>query len=257
MKNNFSLRRRRRGLTLLELVMVVSILAILTALVVPGMTDQQETTRSTVAKTLVKDVCDTIANKYSQDMSDSLGYQGLPRVNTRMTSGGPVIDDATRVSTAAGTGTTQQLFYLPQLCFLFVNPRQYDSALSAGQRYAAIPDYDASVKLGWNGPYFPNPGTTYPNPGDRRFPRDPNDTRVWSDFGFTLAHGQAGDPALLDPWGSPIVISVQLQTHGGVDMYSAYVVSAGPNKTLNLSIAPTTGVVTAGDDIYKLVKQWK
>lgn len=256
MKNSFAFRRRRRGLTLLELVMVVSILAILTALVVPGMTDQQETTRAAVAKTLVKDVSDTIANKYAQDMADTLGYQGLPRVNTRMTSGGPEVDDATRVSTATG-GTTHQLFYLPQLCFLLVNPRQFDSSLALGQRYAAIPDYDPSVKLGWNGPYFQNPGTTYPNPADRRFPRDPNDTRVWSDFGFTLAHGQPGDPVLLDPWGSPIVISVQLQTHGGVDMYSAYVVSAGPNKTLDIAPDTTTGAITPGDDIIKLVKQWK
>ncbi|MBU4604352.1 MAG: prepilin-type N-terminal cleavage/methylation domain-containing protein [Proteobacteria bacterium] len=43
---------RHRGLTLLELVMVVSILAILTALIVPGMNDQQEETRKTVAKAM-------------------------------------------------------------------------------------------------------------------------------------------------------------------------------------------------------------
>lgn len=53
-------RRVRRGLTLLELVMVVSILAILTALVVPGMTDQQEETRRTVAKNVVQEVRDAV-----------------------------------------------------------------------------------------------------------------------------------------------------------------------------------------------------
>lgn len=256
MKNRLLARRRRRGLTLLELVMVVSILAILTALVVPGMSSQQETTRATAAVTAVKNVSDIISNKYSQDMADTLGYQGLPRVNTRMTSGGPVVDDSTRVSTATG-GTTQQLFYLPQLCFLFVNPRQFDATLAVGQRYAAIPDYDPSVKLGWDGPYIKNPGTTYPNPADRRFPKDPNDTRVWSDFGFTLAHGQVGDPAMLDPWGSPIVISILTQTHGGVNMYSAYVVSAGPNKVLDTAVNTTSGAIEAGDDVVRLVKQWK
>lgn len=252
-----ALRRRRRGLTLLELVMVVSILAILTALVVPGMTDQKESTSLLVAKANVQKVRDVIVNRYMSDMTDSLGYQGLPRVNTTNTGGGPVVADSTRVVTDTGAGTAAQLAYLPQLYFLFVNPRQYDATSGVVQRYAAIPDYDASTRLGWNGPYLEPTSTTYPNPTDRRFPKDTNDTRTWANFGFTAAYGQPGDLTLTDPWNSPIVISIQSTSHAGSVMYTAYVVSAGPNKVLELTADASTGAIAAGDDIYLPVKSWK
>jgi len=253
MNNVSTTRRLRRGLTLLELVMVVSILAILTALVVPGMTDQQEVTRRAVGANVVQEVRDVIANRYMQDMADTLGYQGLPRVNTSMSSGSPVVADSSRVI----TGTTPQHLYLPQLYFLFVNPKQYDTSAGLVSRYAAISDYDPSTRLGWNGPYLQTKSSTYPDPEAVRNPKDTNDQRKWKDFGFTTLYGQAGDLTVTDPWNSPIVVSIQLTTHGGADMYTAYVVSAGPNKTLELAANSTTGAITAGDDIYLPVKSWK
>lgn len=237
--------------------MVVSILAILTALVVPGMSDQKDSTSLVVAKNTVQKVRDAVANNYMPDMSDTLGYQGLPRVNTTMTSGGPVVADSSRLITDTSAGSATQLAFLPQLYFLFVNPRQYDTTAGVVQRYAAIPDFDASTRLGWRGPYLQPTSATYPNPTDRRFPKDTNDTRTWADFGFTLAYGLPGDVTVADPWNSPVVISVQSTTHAGSNMYTAYVVSAGPNKTLELAANPTTGAITAGDDIYLPVKSWK
>ncbi|MCE9608295.1 MAG: type II secretion system GspH family protein [Planctomycetia bacterium] len=245
---------QRRGLTLLELVMVVSILAILTALVVPGMTNTQEETRSAVAKVSVQELRDVIADRYMHDMADSLGFQGLPRLHA-IPGTPPTYPDTTRASTL-GT-TTEQLKYLPQLHFLFVNPRQYDATPAVTVRYAAIGDYDASTRLGWNGPYLMSKTLKYPNPEDARYPTDKNDTRKWKDFGFTTTFGQEGDYMVPDSWGSPIVISIQTTPHGGVLMNTAYVVSAGPNKTLDITSNTTTGVLTLGDDIALPLKSWK
>ena len=49
--------------------MVVSILAILTALVVPGFTGQMEDTRKMAAKATVQNLRNTIADRYLDDMS--------------------------------------------------------------------------------------------------------------------------------------------------------------------------------------------
>lgn len=245
----------RRGLTLLELVMVVSILAILTALVVPGMTETQEGARKSVAQVSVQDLRDTIANRYMQDMADSFGFQGLPRPHCYGSLSTPTYPDTTRAPSS--TETIQQLRYLPQLHYLFVNPRQYDA--SATPRYAAISDYDASTKLGWNGPYVMSKSSTYPDPALPRFPNDKNDTRTWSDFGFMTAYGQVGDFTVPDPWGSPIVVSIQQRTHGSAIMLTAYVVSAGPNKVLDMTTWTnnTDGSLNSGDDIALPLKSWK
>jgi prepilin-type N-terminal cleavage/methylation domain-containing protein len=229
---------RRAGLTLLELVMVVSILAILTALVVPGMTDQSEETRKTVARATMQVVRDIIANRYLENMGE------MPQ---------PVLTgtDTTRLSATlqvTGTATTK----LPQLQFLFVNPRQYDA--SSATPYLAINDFDPQARIGWNGPYMMTKSTTYPNPTARRFATDPNDTRTWADFGFTTTFGQAGDFTIMDPWGSPYVIIVRSVAHGSSTAYSAYVVSAGFNRTLETT---AVGSAATGDDILLKIRDWK
>jgi prepilin-type N-terminal cleavage/methylation domain-containing protein len=231
-------RARRAGLTLLELVMVVSILAILTALVVPGMTDQSEDTRKTVARATMLEVRDIIANRYMENMGE------MPQ---------PVLTgtDSVRLSATlqiTGTATTK----LPQLHFLFVNPRQYDA--SSATPYMAIKDFDQQSKIGWNGPYMGTKSTTYPDPTARRFATDPNDTRTWSDLGFTTTFGQVGDFTIMDPWGSPYVIIVRTVAHGSSTAYSAYVVSAGFNRTLETT---TVGSATTGDDLLLKIQDWK
>jgi prepilin-type N-terminal cleavage/methylation domain-containing protein len=230
--------RRRAGLTLLELVMVVSILAILTALVVPGMSDQSEETRKTVARATMQEVRDIIANRYMENMGE------LPQ---------PVLtgNDTTRITTtmqALSTTTSG----LPQLQFLFVNPRQYDA--SSATPYMAIGDFDQQARIGWNGPYFNSKATTYPNPTARRFSTDPNDTRTWSQFGFTTTFGQAGDFTIMDPWGSPYVIVVRSVAHGSSTAYTAFVVSAGFNRTLETT---ANGTTSTGDDLLLAIKSWK
>lgn len=220
----------RRGLTLLELVMVVSILAVLTAMIVPGMNSQNEETRAAVARKSLQDLRDTLANRYFVDMAD------LPRPNAA---------DTTRL-TAAGN--------IPQLHFLFFNPRSYVS--TATPQYSSLNDYDASTRVGWNGPYVMTTPGRYPTVTERRFPKDPNDTRTWEDCGFTTAYGSVGDQTLMDPWGSPYVVIFIDRAHNSVNVREFYVVSAGPDRDLDLSswTPNTNGTMNTADDLALLVK---
>ncbi|MBA4019320.1 MAG: hypothetical protein C0483_19310 [Pirellula sp.] len=234
MKNNRSapqLATSRRALTLLELVMVVSILAVLTAMVVPGMNAQHEETRVAVARKSMQDLRDTISNRYLVDMGD------LPRAN---------VADSNRGGSAA----------LPQLHFLFVNPRQmYGTGTLI--TYTSVNDYDASTRIGWNGPYVGTTPAKYPAISDKRFPKDPNDTRTWSDCGFTANQGLLNDQTLNDPWGSPYTIRLMSQTLGSDTIISEYVTSAGPNRASDTWTYNVDGSLNAGDDLALLIRSRK
>jgi len=235
----------RAGLTLLELVMVVSILAILTALVVPGMSDQQEETRKTVARATLQELRDVIANRYAQDMVSPIVSLPVPHPSDS-------VRNAT-VGQATGTSTTA----LPQLHFLFVNPNQYD--FDTTPPYMAVSDYDPQTRIGWNGPYVMQKATTYPNPTNVRFPKDPNNTGDWASYGFTNMFGQPGDFSINDPWGSPFVIYIFPQLHGGTTAYTAYLTSAGPNRALDVASwsINADGTLNSGDDLALAIKTWK
>lgn len=234
----------RRGLTLLELVMVVSILAILTALVVPGMSDQQEETRKTVARATLQELRDTIANRYLPDM---LGT--FPQPNAA-DNGGLRLSSTAQIT---GTGTSA----LPQLHFLFVNPNQY--VANASTQYAAVRDFDPSTHIGWNGPYVMSKSTVYPNPNNFRFSSDPTNTQTWSQYGFTNLYGNAGDYTVNDPWGSPYVTIIRSIPHGSSLLYTAYLVSAGQNRKLDNAnwTFNSDGTLNSGDDLTLVIKQWK
>jgi type II secretory pathway pseudopilin PulG len=232
----------RSALTLLELVMVVSILAILTALVVPGMTDQNEETRKTVARATLQDIRDAIANRYINDMN------GLPTPN--------ILDNGSRISTTQVTGALTGT--VPQLHFLFVNPNQF--AAGSTPQYVSVNDFDSQARIGWNGPYLGTKSTTYPNPSAPRFPNDPNNgSKTWSDYGFTTLFGQQGDFCINDPWGSPYVLYVRPTAHGSSTLYTAYVVSAGFNRILDYAswTSNADGTLNSGDDLALQIKAWK
>ena len=229
------LAKFRRALTLLELVMVVSILAVLTAMVVPSMTNQQEETRMTVARTSLSDLRNTIANRYLQDLND------LPR--------GSAVEASSRASETVSSASR----CMPQLHFLFVNPNTYQTTTTPP--YLAINDYDQTTRVGWNGPYSMASMSKYPVSTDKRLTKNLNDTRTWADFGFTSTYGNVGDHAQLDPWGSPFVIVTKDHTHGTAAVRSEYVVSAGPN--LKLDIADwvfTNGTLDSKDDLALLIR---
>ncbi len=225
------LAKSRRALTLLELVMVVSILAVLTAMVVPGMNAQNEETRAAVARKSMQDLRDTITNRYLVDMGD------LPRAS---------VVDSNRGGSAA----------LPQLHFLFVNPRQmYGSGATI--TYTSVNDYDATTRVGWNGPYVGTTPAKYPTITARRFPKDPNDTRTWSDCGFTPNQGLLNDQTLNDPWGSPYTIQLMSQTLGSDTIISEYLTSAGPNRPADTWSYNVDGSLSTGDDLAVLIRSRK
>lgn len=259
MQTRFNSRRvvRRSGLTLLELVMVVSILAILTALIVPGMGDHQEETRRTVARVTLQELRDVIANRYMQDMA------GTVISSTLSTVGRVALPQPDRVNDVSGRITTTQIDgstggNVPQVHFLFVNPQYHASSTPP---YVAVGDHDAQTRIGWNGPYITHKATQYPNPANARFPQDPNNsTKTWADYGFTTLYGQQGDYCLNDPWGSPYVIQLATTSHGGMPVYTAYAVSAGPNRTLDIGTWDYTGpggTLNSGDDLALPIKVWK
>lgn len=237
-----STRRRRRGLTLLELVMVVSILAILTALIVPGMNDQQEETRKTVARATMQELRDVIANRYMQDK----GVIPQPEAN-----------DATRLSVTGQISSTSNAVMRPQLHFLFVNPAAYSS--TASTQYAALSDYDPATRIGWNGPYVMSKTTVYPNPINQRFTGNSTLTGTWADYGFSAMYGQPGDYTVNDPWGSPYVTIIRSMPFGSLTAFTAYLVSAGPNRTLDNAnwAINSDGTLDSKDDLTLAIKTWK
>ena len=98
----------------------------------------------------------------------------------------------------------------PQLHFLFVNPFTDDMA----------PTFNPVTRRGWRGPYLVDNGSRY---------------RVQPTDGFMTMYGQAGDYAVTDAWGRPLVVQQDANTSAW------YLVSAGQDGNLltthdNLSV---------------------
>jgi prepilin-type N-terminal cleavage/methylation domain-containing protein len=85
----------------------------------------------------------------------------------------------------------------------------------------AQPPFDPVTALGWRGPYVRTSGATY---------------ALLPLQGFTTVYGAAGDPAVLDAWGRPVVIQVPDADGDGVpteaDRRHARLLSAGPDGTI-------------------------
>jgi len=103
----------------------------------------------------------------------------------------------------------------PQLAFLFLNP----------QTQTSMRTFDPQTGLGWRGPYLAMHTGVYALDADR---------------GFTDLYGHADDPAVVDPWGRPLVIQQQADpTDNRFVIWR--LVSAGPDRDLlatgdNLSV---------------------
>jgi len=180
---------RRRGLTLLELLVVLTILAVAAGIVVP-----------------------MVANITS---GESFHTPGGPKSAQRIATEATM----TRVHDAImGSGENPGYFGdlgelpwpqdgsrqdHPQLRYLFVNPATEDNT----------GDFDPNTRRGWRGPYVLGSTGRYAVEGPR---------------GFHDLYGENGDPALIDAWGSPIVI--MLRSESG--RTNAYLVSAGKDAAL-------------------------
>ncbi len=124
----------------------------------------------------------------------------------------------------------------PQLAMLFVNPDSY----TAGGDEVDTNTFDPATKNGWRkGGYVQQATGTY---------------TVNVAAGFTALYGNDGDKAVLDGWGNPIVLQEPTGGTATEKIYSARLVSAGPNGILE-----TDGVnavpVTTGDDIVLYLRK--
>lgn len=209
--------RSRRGLTLLELVVVIMILAILSTLVVVLIGGTVDSSREQVTQATLREVQKVIVNRYQVDMAGSLqpaDSPTLPQLQIARGMPGPNPQNP--------LPNSRELH--PQLHFLFVNPMTGDSQST----------FDPIFSRGWRGPYLVNAGSRYPG-------HDPNNDAALRGFGPTygIPHSgtNVGDFAVLDGWGNPVILRGT-----GVLNQEMELVSAGSDGILGTPEIP-------GDDL--------
>lgn len=163
--------RHSRGLTLLELVVVVALLVVLAGFIIPlaaGQIDKARTTATNANLVLIRDAI--------MGTSDKPGFY---------------------------TDTGQ---FPKTLKDLFIDPFASTDPLAT---------FNRDTGRGWHGPYLIPTGSTYPN-------------------NFTSTY-LAGDPAILDAWGQPIVIQIPDPNQFGATASQSFIrlVSAGPNGVVD------------------------
>lgn len=115
----------QRGLTLIELVVVLTVLVALSAMVVPLVSGNAAAARDTGTRSTLGEVRDVIMNRYLVDVHD-------PQV-IEITLGGQPVN-------VLAPPTIRSLFHKPE----------------------HLPSYNPTVRLGWNGPYLVETGAQYP-----------------------------------------------------------------------------------------------
>lgn len=106
---------RRRGLSLMELVLVVSVLGVLAALLIPALGSSTENAKQTITAHSLRQLRVAIVDHYYRDQANHLP---MPVVSGRMAH--------------------------PQLVFLYVNP----------VTGTTVTNFDPQTALGWRGPYL-------------------------------------------------------------------------------------------------------
>ncbi|WP_254510182.1 prepilin-type N-terminal cleavage/methylation domain-containing protein [Anatilimnocola floriformis] len=157
---------RHRGLTLLELIVVITILAVLAGLVVVSVSSVMEDSREQLTWASLREVQKVIVNRYQIDMAGK-----VPGPDPQNLGG-------------------RQLH--PQLHFLFVNP--------------STSTFDPISGLGWRGPYMlTSSAGRYPglDPDENAVSR--GFTAIFGKSQSDPPTPDA-DHAVLDSWGRPIIL---------------------------------------------------
>jgi prepilin-type N-terminal cleavage/methylation domain-containing protein len=209
--------KRKKGLTLIELMVVLAVMVALAAMIVPRYEGLTRQSQITATQEQLRQLQSLIVNRYVNDMCDGVTSshgavaKGLPGPH-----GGNLFP------------TTRQQW--PQLTFLFINPATNDMTQS----------FNPNTSRGWRGPYLlSGRGGDYPG-------HDPS-TAIARGFnnqhGVTAAESTTGvaDQTVLDTWGNPVVILYDddfavLNNSPTISPVAYYrLVSAGPDGTLNTS----------------------
>jgi prepilin-type N-terminal cleavage/methylation domain-containing protein len=197
------------GMTLMELIVVIAILAILAGAVIPLLNGIVAKSRITAVRASLSTVREAIVGK-----GDSPGFQS--------DVGRPPNSIAELLATSPPSGVAL---------------------------------FNRDTNIGWRGPYLISQGGLYPIAN----------ATFTNLFGNNTSGNQ--DPALLDPWGDPIIIQ-RLTVASGVLTFIAQngtpqtasttladgdytrVISGGPNKALETAWTdPTPTTASRGDDI--------
>lgn len=176
--------RRPRGLTLLELLVVLVILMALGSLMIPTLSWVGERSQHIATRENLVRMRELLINKYYPDMGD------LPRPRLDRTTGnGP-------------NGEPARLNH-PQLLYLFVNPDTHEDTLGLTNDFVTSTGNMLSGRR-WQGPYVTHSGSEYyANDIDGSLTTGTNYT---SRYGVGDSATQIGDPTVTDAWGNPLVI---------------------------------------------------
>lgn len=216
----------RSALTLIELVVVLTILVALAGLVVPQLVATSENARITATRSTLTAVRDAMMRYWLDTKYLALnGPSGTPATAAANTAGTSSLD----------ANATVNRF---QVRWLFENPENAPSV--SGDELVVT--YNPDTQLGWNGPYLEEETGEY---------------LVDASFGFSALYGNANGPAILDAFSSesnggfPRPVVVQAVDDG--TRLDCRVVSAGPDGVLDTPASVFTEALTlamTGDDEY-------
>lgn len=234
--------RRRSGMTLVELLVVLVVLIALAGLLVPILSGSLQIVvgKDTSGNAVSESVQEIGTNATLRTLRDTiLGTPGHPGYwNDLLTS---------QADTTPWPWTMADLFVVPGTL----------PAGTASYLPTSLQQYNPNTGLGWRGPYIVQQTATYAvNTASGFLPSTPY---VYGATNLSTGYGQTGDPGVLDAWGCPIIIqwpSTVADTSNTQAMQQyLYVrlVSAGPNGKIDTALTDTPAVdplgTSKGDDL--------
>ena len=224
----------RRGVTLMELVVVLAVLTMLGALLVPVLFPTIQTSKDGPAKTPERVVTEATMNRLRQTIVGTRDHRGY--WNDLLPS---------QSDTTPWPWTMTDLFIPPT--YLPTN----------------LQSFDPTIRRGWHGPYLLQETGRYPISGSNGFTFNSafvlGGSNIQASGTGGGGYGLANDPAIIDGWGHPIVIQWPSNTADTTLSLAAQqaqfvrLVSAGPNGVIDTPLTDTpntdaTGALT-GDDV--------
>jgi len=223
---------RRHGLTLLELIVVLTILVALATLVIPNLSFLGQKSQAVATQESMQRLQDLLVNRYIPDMGGNSYTAPTGDATTNPYAGTNIGNLVANLPAPSGVTSLLSSSTLtlsstlsqsrnpthPQLRYLFVNPDTETITWTAGTTLL--------TPRRWQGPYIEHTGGTY----------SVSSGTATTDNNFTNVYGLTGDPTPLDAWGRAIVIQVPTSPDpitGEPGVNFARIVSAGPNGVID------------------------